>query len=107
MADRRQLEPSAPEGMAFAWRLSQPEDSAMTCGIVVPVDRNLIEEVTLDPLAWRRGDPEHVAQDPRFAIAIYRAVCCGFQPPIIALGLVAWGVVEIAFSKMQFAGRGP
>ena len=28
---------------------------------------------SLDPLAWRRGDPEHVAQDPRFAIAIYRA----------------------------------
>ena len=26
---------------------------------------------SLDPLAWRRGDPEHVAQDPRFAIAIY------------------------------------
>jgi hypothetical protein len=39
----------------------------------VPVDRDLIEEVTLDTLAWRRGDPEHVAQDPRFAIAVYRA----------------------------------
>ena len=37
------------------------------------VDRDLIEEVTLDTLAWRRGDPEHVAQDPRFAIAVYRA----------------------------------
>ena len=68
-----QLEASAPEGMAFAGRLSQPGDFAMTCGVVVPVDRNLIEEVRLDPLAWRRGDPEHVAQDPRFAIAIYRA----------------------------------
>jgi len=30
-------------------------------------------QVTLDTLAWRRGDPEHVAQDPRFAIAVYRA----------------------------------
>jgi hypothetical protein len=68
-----QLEASAPEGMAFAGRLSQPEDFAMTCGVVVPVDRSLIEEVTLDTLAWRRGDPEHVAEDPRFAIAIYRA----------------------------------
>ena len=36
-------------------------------------DRDLIEEVTLDTLAWRRGNPEQVAQDPRFAIAIYRA----------------------------------
>ena len=39
----------------------------------MPVDRDLIEEVTLDTLAWRRGDPEQVAQDPRFAIAVYRA----------------------------------
>jgi hypothetical protein len=68
-----QLEASAPEGMAFAGRLSQPEDFAITSGVVVPVDRSLIEEVTLDRLAWRRGDPEHVAEDPRFAIAIYRA----------------------------------
>jgi hypothetical protein len=67
------LEESAPEGMAFAGRLSKPEGFAMTCGAVVPVDRDLIEEVTLDTLAWRRGNPEQVAQDPRFAIAIYRA----------------------------------
>ena len=45
----------------------------MSCGVVVPVYRELIEEVALDMLAWRRGDPERVAQDPRFAIAIYRA----------------------------------
>jgi hypothetical protein len=68
-----QLEASAPEGVAFAGRLSSPEDFAITCGVVVPVDRDLIEEVTLDTLAWRRGDPEHVAQDPLFAIAVYRA----------------------------------
>ena len=30
----------------------------MSCGIVVPVYRELLEEVTLDMLAWRRGDPE-------------------------------------------------
>jgi hypothetical protein len=51
-----QLEASAPEGMAFAGRLSNPESFAITCGVVVPVDRDLIEEVTLDTLAWRRGD---------------------------------------------------
>src|SRR3954465_5858232 len=38
-----------------------------------PVYRELIEEVALDMLAGRCGDPERVAQDPRFAIAIYRA----------------------------------
>ena len=68
-----QLETSAPEGLCFAGRICQPDDFAMSCGVVVPVYRELLEEVTLDMLAWRRGDPEHVAQDPRFAIAIYRA----------------------------------
>ena len=35
--------------------------------------RRVLEEVTLDMLAWRRSDPERVAEDPRFALAIYRA----------------------------------
>ena len=39
----------------------------------MPVTHHLIEEVTLDTLACRRGDPGQVAQDPRFATAIYRA----------------------------------
>jgi hypothetical protein len=67
-----QLEASVSKDQAFAGRLSQPEDYAMTCGVIVPVDRSLIEEVLLDTFAWRRGDPEQVAQDPRFAIAVYR-----------------------------------
>jgi hypothetical protein len=45
----------------------------MTCGVIVPVDPDLIEELTLGTLAWRRGDPAQVAQDTRFATAIYRA----------------------------------
>jgi len=68
-----QLEASAPEDLSFAGRICEPDRFAMSCGVVVPVYRELIEEVALDMLAWRRGDPEHVAQDPRFAIAIYRA----------------------------------
>jgi len=68
-----QLEASAPVGLCFAGRLCQPDRFAMSCGVVVPVYRELIEEVTTDMLAWRRGDPERVAEDPRFAIAIYRA----------------------------------
>jgi hypothetical protein len=69
-----QLEASAPEDLSFAGRICKPARCfAMSCGVVVPVYRELIEEVALDMLAWRRGDPERVAQDPRFAIAIYRA----------------------------------
>ena len=67
------LEASAPEGLSFAGRVCEPDRFAMTCGVIVPVDRELMEEAALDTLAWRRGDPEHVAQDPRFATAIYRA----------------------------------
>jgi hypothetical protein len=67
------LEASAPEGLSFAGRVCEPDRFAMTCGVIVPVDRELMEEVALDMLAWRRGDPEHVAEDPRFATAIYRA----------------------------------
>ena len=68
-----QLEASAPEDLSFAGRICEPDRFAMSCGVIVPVYRELIDEVALDMLAWRRSDPEHVAQDPRFAIAIYRA----------------------------------
>ena len=74
------LEASAPEGLSFAGRICEPDRFAMTCGVIVPVDRELMEEAALDMLAWRRGDPEHVAEDPRFAAAIYRAA--------IALGIM-------------------
>jgi hypothetical protein len=58
--------------MAFAARLCEPEEFAMSCSVTVPVTPDLMEEVTLDALAWRHGHPERVAQDPRFAMAIYR-----------------------------------
>ena len=67
------LEASAPENMAFAGCVCEPDSFTMTCGTIVPVTRGLIEEVTLDTFAWRRSDPGQVAQDPRFATAIYRA----------------------------------
>jgi hypothetical protein len=68
-----QLEASAPEDLSFAGRICEPDRFAMSCGVVAPVYRELIEEVARDMLAWRRGDPKHLAQDPRFTIAIYRA----------------------------------
>ena len=67
------LEASARENMAFAGRVCEPDSFAMTCGVVVPVTHDLIEEVTLDTLAWRYTDPGQVAQDPSFATDIYRA----------------------------------
>ena len=68
-----QLEASASEGLSFAGRVCEPDRFAMSCGVVVPVYREMMEEVALDMLAQRHGDPERVSQDPRFAIAIYRA----------------------------------
>ena len=67
-----QLEASASEGLSFAGRICEPDRFAMGCGVVVPVYREMMEEVALDMLAQRRGDPERVSQDPRFALAIYR-----------------------------------
>src|SRR4051794_6144706 len=39
------MERSAPAGMVAAMRLCTPETFAMTCGVIVPVDRELLEEV--------------------------------------------------------------
>jgi hypothetical protein len=41
------LEASAPEGLSFAGRVCEPDRFAMTCGVIVPVDRELMEEVAL------------------------------------------------------------
>jgi hypothetical protein len=67
-----QLEASASQDLSFAGRICEPDRFAMGCGVVVPVYREMMEEVALDMLAQRRGDPERVSQDPRFALAIYR-----------------------------------
>jgi hypothetical protein len=72
-----QLEASASEGLSFAGRICEPDHFAMSCGVVVPVYREMMEEVALEMLAQRRGDPERVSQDPRFALAIYRAAING------------------------------
>jgi len=66
------LERSAPEGMVAAMRLCTPDAFAMTCGVIVPVDRGLIEEVLAEVLPRVRGSPDRVANDRRFATAVYR-----------------------------------
>ena len=75
------LERSAPEGMVAAMRLCTPDAFAMTCGVIVPVDRGLIEEVLAEVLPRVRGSPDRVANDRRFATAVYRTA--------VARGLMA------------------
>ena len=41
-------------------------------GVIVPVDRGLIEEVLAEVLPRVRGSPDQVANDRRFATAVYR-----------------------------------
>ena len=77
------LERSAPEGMVAAMRLCTPDAFAMTCGVIVPVDRELLEEVIATVLPRVRGSPDRVANDRRFATAIYRtAVARGLMERI-------------------------
>ena len=66
------LEQSAPEGMTMAMRLGTPDAFAMTSGIIVPVDREVMEEVLDEVLPRVRGEPDQVANDRRFATAVYR-----------------------------------
>ena len=77
------LERSAPEGVVAAMRLSTPDAFAMTCGVIAPVDREALEEVFDEVLPRVRGSPDQVANDRRFAAAIYRtAVARGLMERI-------------------------
>jgi hypothetical protein len=68
------LSVSAEPGLTFASRLCWPADFAITCGVVVPVNADLMEEILLASVAWlRHVNPDNVPDDPRFATAIYRA----------------------------------
>ena len=58
----------------FASRLWWPAEFTMTGGLVVPFHAELLEEVMLDSLTWlRNADPDQLADDSRFAAAIYRS----------------------------------
>jgi hypothetical protein len=68
------LAASADPGFVFAARLFWPADFAMTCGVIVPVDEDLMTQVVSDGIAWLpHSDLDRLADDPRFATAIYRA----------------------------------
>ena len=66
------LEQTAPEGMSVAMRVIMPEAFAMTCGVIVPVDAMLRDEVFEEVLGRIRGEADAIANDRRFATTIYR-----------------------------------
>jgi len=67
------LESSNQDGMLFASRFCFIDSFAMTCGVVVPVTDDIVDDVLTDALARRHSDLSMLAQDPKFATAIYRA----------------------------------
>ena len=66
------LEQTAPEGMSVTMRVITPETFALTCGVIVPVDGMLLDEVFDDVLERIRGEADAIANDRRFVTAIYR-----------------------------------
>jgi hypothetical protein len=65
-------------GICFAGRLCDADPFFITSGIVVPVDPPLLEDILGDRRACRYNELQRVADDPRFAAAIYRAAMdCG------------------------------
>ena len=53
-------------------RVIMPEAFAMTCGVIVPVDAMLLDEVFEEVLGRIRGEADAIANDRRFATTIYR-----------------------------------
>jgi hypothetical protein len=67
------MEMNARPGVEMAARLLSLEGFEMTARIIVPVTRDLMEEVFDRAPALRRARGDVLARDPRFAIGIYRA----------------------------------
>ncbi len=67
------MEKNARLGMEMAARLLKLEGFAMTARIIVPVTPDLIEKAFDRAPALKRAQGDVLAQDPRFAIGIYRA----------------------------------
>jgi hypothetical protein len=68
------LEKVGKEDVAFAARLCLPAAFAMTCGVIVPMSGEIMDEVLAGTVTHIRGAPAQVLDDPRFAAGIYRAV---------------------------------
>jgi hypothetical protein len=66
------LESSLPDGAALATRLYTPVGFAMTAGVLVPLDIELMEDAIAEIPQLLRNRPAEVIDDRRFAEAIYR-----------------------------------
>src|SRR5690349_8262216 len=66
------MENNPPLGGALAGRLFTPESFAMTTGVLVPVTRSLMKEVSDKIPASQHATATAIARDRRFATAIYR-----------------------------------
>jgi hypothetical protein len=97
LAGDEAMERNAPPGVAMAARLLQPESFAMTARLIMPVlpdlmpRPDLMDEVLTRAPALKRLQGDGLAQDPRFAIGIYRAA-------------VATGAMERVRFKRKRAG---
>lgn len=67
------LERSLPEGAMFATRYYQPADFAVTAGVCIPLDLDLLEVAALTVPQLGRLSLVGALNDRRFAEAIYRA----------------------------------
>jgi hypothetical protein len=77
------LESSLPVGAMLATRLYVLGDFAMTAGVLVPLDIELIEDAIADTPLMLRKVPEEAINDRRFAEAIYRsAVVSGIMEQV-------------------------
>jgi hypothetical protein len=77
------LESSLPDGATLATRLCTPEGFAMTAGVLVPIDIELIEDAIADTPQLLRNRREELIDDRRFAEAIYRvAIASGVMEQV-------------------------
>jgi hypothetical protein len=67
------MEATADEGACFASHLITPDAYSMTTGVVVPVDRDILEDALDDMPPARHASPDVMAADPLFATLVYRA----------------------------------
>jgi hypothetical protein len=66
------IEASAREGYTFASRFFTPEAFAMTAGVMVPLKRALFATLLAEEEKLFRKSPPELAEDRRFAEALYR-----------------------------------
>jgi hypothetical protein len=96
--------------LTFAARLYWPAAFAMTCGVVVPVYAALVEDTLFDNMAsLQHTDLNRLADDPRFAAAIYRSALeaeiiehVEVREPVPA---IAWKMAEAKLSAYIYSTK--